>query len=204
MDLFKTGKFIQERRKLKKLTQLELAERLNISEKTVSKWECGKGFPDTSLILPLCEELEINANELLSGKVLSNEEEYKQKAEENILDLKKQQITNTKNLFLLENVLGIMSLIVFLVMVFCAIFGEVTFVAKIVMLVTGSIIFLIGTLFALFIEQKAGYYECSNCGYKYVPKYLSVFFAIHNGRTRLLKCPKCKKYTMNKKVIDNE
>ena len=77
MDLLKVGKFISEKRKEKKLTQLELAQKLNISEKTVSKWECGKGFPDTSLILPLCEVLDLNANELLSGKTIKDDKEYK-------------------------------------------------------------------------------------------------------------------------------
>ena len=71
MDLMQIGKFIAERRKFKKLTQSELAKKMNISEKTVSKWECGYGFPDTSLILPLCNALDITANELLSGKLLS-------------------------------------------------------------------------------------------------------------------------------------
>ena len=67
MDLLKTGKFIADRRKQKKLTQAELANIIGISEKTVSKWECGNGFPDTSLMLPLCEALDISANGLLSG-----------------------------------------------------------------------------------------------------------------------------------------
>ena len=70
MDLSKTGKFIAERRKEKGLTQVKLAEKLNVSEKTISKWECGNGFPDTTLILPLCEILEISSNELLSAKLL--------------------------------------------------------------------------------------------------------------------------------------
>ena len=70
MDLKKTGEFIAERRKEKGLTQQALAEQIFVSEKTISKWECGKGFPDTSLILPLCEALEISANELLSAHKL--------------------------------------------------------------------------------------------------------------------------------------
>ena len=72
MDLKETGLCIKEQRKNKNLTQAELAEKLNVSEKTVSKWECGNGFPDTSIMLPLCEVLEISANELLSGKKLAN------------------------------------------------------------------------------------------------------------------------------------
>ena len=70
MDLGIIGKFIQERRKAKKLTQVQLSEILEVSEKTISKWESGRGFPDTTLILPLCKVLDITANELLSGKLL--------------------------------------------------------------------------------------------------------------------------------------
>ena len=81
MDTIKIGKFIQEQRKLKNLTQLQLAIKIGVSEKTISKWECGKGMPDASLMLPLCKSLNISANELLSGEKLSNNE-YKDKAEE--------------------------------------------------------------------------------------------------------------------------
>ena len=82
MDQIKTGKFIAEERKNKKLTQRQLAEILNISDKTISKWETGNGFPEISLLQPLCRALDISVNELLSGERLS-EDEYKKKAEEN-------------------------------------------------------------------------------------------------------------------------
>lgn len=74
MDQNKIGKFIAELRKNKKITQKELAERLNISEKTISKWECGKGLPEVSLMKPLCKELEITVTELLNGERESTEE----------------------------------------------------------------------------------------------------------------------------------
>ena len=75
MNLLNTGNLIQTKRKQINLTQLELSQKLNVSEKTISKWECGKGFPETSLILPLCKELNITANELLSGKLLPSDKE---------------------------------------------------------------------------------------------------------------------------------
>ena len=80
MDQIKIGKFISEERKRKKYTQKELAEILGISDKTISKWERGNGFPEVSLLLPLCNELEISVNELLSGERLE-EVDYKKKAE---------------------------------------------------------------------------------------------------------------------------
>ncbi len=86
MDQQKIGKFILEERKKKGYTQKQLADKLSISDKTVSKWENGNGIPDISLLLPLCEEFGISVNELLSGECLTDTE-YKQKAEENIMKL---------------------------------------------------------------------------------------------------------------------
>ncbi len=86
MDLIKIGKFISEQRKNKGLSQVELADRLNISNKTISKWERGNGFPDVSLLLPLCEELDISVNELLSGQRLEATE-YHERAEENLIEV---------------------------------------------------------------------------------------------------------------------
>lgn len=90
MNQIKIGKFIMERRKKKNFTQKQLAELLCISDKTVSKWECGRGLPEIDIILPLCEILEINVNELLSGEELS-EEVYNIKAEENMINLMKEK-----------------------------------------------------------------------------------------------------------------
>ena len=86
MDQLKSGKFIAELRKTHGMTQLQLAEKLGVSDKTVSRWECGKGMPELSILMPLCEVLEINVNELLSGEFLT-QESYSQKAEENMLNL---------------------------------------------------------------------------------------------------------------------
>lgn len=86
MDQIAIGNFIKALRKEKSLTQRELAEMLNISEKTVSKWETGSGLPEVSLMLPLCELLEISVNELLSGERL-DANRYQEKAEENIVSI---------------------------------------------------------------------------------------------------------------------
>lgn len=85
MDQKKIGKFILELRKEKNMTQSELANKLQISDKTVSKWENGRGMPDLSLIKPLCDILGITVNDLLSGEKIENEN-YQEKAEENILN----------------------------------------------------------------------------------------------------------------------
>ena len=95
MNQEKIGKFIAKCRKDKNLTQGELADKLNISNKAISKWETGRGMPDASIMLELCAYLGITVNELLSGEKLE-EEEYKEKANENIINIAKESEKNKK------------------------------------------------------------------------------------------------------------
>lgn len=85
MNQEKIGKFISECRKAKKITQSELAEQLNVTDRSVSNWENGKNMPDLSLFKPLCEILNITINELLSGEKIK-EDNYQEKLEENIIN----------------------------------------------------------------------------------------------------------------------
>ena len=89
MDQIKIGKFIAECRKKNNLTQAQLAEKLNITDRAISKWENGKGMPDSSIMLDLCNELKISVNELLSGEMISMENENK-KQEQLLLDIAKE------------------------------------------------------------------------------------------------------------------
>ncbi len=98
MDQVKIGKFIAAERKRKGYTQKQLSGKLQISNKTVSKWECGNGFPEVTFLLPLCTELDITVNELLSGERVS-EEDYRKKAEENMVNLVKEAQENRKKIF---------------------------------------------------------------------------------------------------------
>lgn len=95
MNQMVTGKFIASERKRKGYTQRQLADLLQISDKTVSKWERGNGFPEVSLLLPLCNELDITVNELLSGERVS-EEDYQKKAEENMVNMIQEREENKK------------------------------------------------------------------------------------------------------------
>ena len=95
MNQEKIGKFIAKCRKDKNLTQGELADKLNISNKAISKWETGRGMPDASIMLELCAYLGITVNELLSGEKLE-EGEYKEKANENIINIAKESEKNKK------------------------------------------------------------------------------------------------------------
>ena len=100
MNQEKIGKFIAECRKDKKLTQQELAEKLGVTDKSIGNWENGRNMPDLSLFKPLCDELGITINELLSGEKIESEV-YQEKFEENIINTidystKKIKITKDK------------------------------------------------------------------------------------------------------------
>ena len=200
MNQIKIGKFIAECRKNKNMTQAELAEKLNITDRAISKWETGKGMPDSSIMLELCNELDISVNELLSGEKIEMDN-YHKIAEENLVELKKLDETKNRMLLQLEIIIGILSAIAFLgVVLLTNIFVEnQTYIS--IICICLFIIFFIGISFTLKIETIAGYYECKKCNHKYIPKYNDVFWSIHLGRTRYLKCPKCNQKSWNKKVI---
>ncbi len=200
MDQIKIGKFIAECRKKNNLTQMQLAEKLNITDRAISKWENGKAMPDSSIMIDLCNELKISVNELLSGEMIKMEN-YDKKAEENFIKLQKEKEDSNKRLLFTETIIGTITTVSFLVMIFLTIFSIENIVWKTIAIIIGIIIFIIGIGTCLLIEQKAGYYECNNCKHKYIPNYKQVLFAMHSGRTRYMRCPKCHKKTWNKKVI---
>lgn len=203
MNQVKIGQFISECRKSKNMTQAQLAEKLNITDRAISKWETGKGMPDSSIMLELCNELGITVNELLSGERISMND-YTKKMEENLLELKKSEEEKNIMLLQLEIVIGVISTVVFLgAITFANLFvQDRTYIA--IIGISSFIIFLIGISFALKIEAVAGYYECRKCHYKYVPTYKDIYWAIHLGRSRYLKCPHCNQKSWNKKVISKE
>lgn len=200
MDYNKIGNFIMAERKAKKLTQAKLAEKLFVSEKTISKWENGNGIPDTNSLPKLCEIFEISLNELLNGERFSDES-YINKAEEKLLDLQKIKEDGDKRLLSMEIVIGFLSITILLSLTLIAKFIEMENWIKIVLIVFGSVVAMIGIGFALKIEQVAGYYVCKKCNHKYIPTYKQVFWAPHINRTRYLKCPHCKQKSWNKKVV---
>lgn len=110
MNQEKIGKFIAQCRKGKQMTQAQLAEKLNVTDKAISKWETGKGMPDSSIMLELCDLLGISVNELLSGEVLSMEN-YKVKAEKNLIELQEKRSKAEKGFKKLSIVLAIIVII---------------------------------------------------------------------------------------------
>ncbi len=200
MDQLKIGKFIAECRKNQNLTQSQLAEMLYITDRAVSKWETGRAIPDSSIMLKLCSILKITVNDLLSGEVVKMDN-YNSDIEKNLLTLVKEKQEADKRLLRIEIFIGILVTVIFLSLDFVASFVKMEAWLRIVLIIIGSIIFCIGLGVSLRIEQKAGYYECRKCGHKYIPTYSSVFWSMHSGRTRYMKCPNCGKKSWNKKVI---
>lgn len=200
MDLIKIGNFISSKRKEKNITQSDLAEKLNVSDRAVSKWENGICLPDASNMSVLCEILDITINDLFSGEVVDMKDN-KKKLEQNLLEMTKAKEESDKKLLNLEILIGLLACIVLFSSIALASLVEIADWLRVIIVVVGFIAFIISMLYALRIEQVVGYYECSECHYKYVPTYKSVNLAIHIGRTRRMKCPKCGKNSWQKKVL---
>ena len=129
---------------------------------------------------------------------------YNEKAEQNLLEMTKQKEEADKRLLRVEILMGILCILPLLISIVIVSIVPMEEWLGTVIILTSLIPLLIATPFAIRIEQTAGYYQCSKCGNRYVPKYKSVFIATHIGRTRYMKCPKCNKRSWNKKVISKE
>lgn len=200
MNIDKVGNFISERRKAKKLTQEKLAEKLNISDRAISKWERGICLPDASIMIPLCEILDINVNELLSGEML-NEKEYNKKSEELLLELKRLEEEKDKTIFHSAYFFTFIILFLFLGICFIISFYLEEEPIQLAIILVSLVLLLIACLYAVKIESLVGYHECKLCHHKHKPSYKEVLWAMHFGTTRYLRCPKCNKKSWNKKVI---
>ena len=203
MNQVKVGKFIAECRKNNNLTQKQLAEKLNITDRAISKWENGKSLPDSSIMLELCDILKISVNDLLNGEVVLVDN-YKEKSEKLILEMAKQKEDADRRLLFLEIVIGVFSVIVLLGFSLVAAIVQMPDWLRAVLVVTGFVLGMIGLMYALKIEQTAGYYECRKCGHRYIPAFNSVVWAMHFGRTRYMKCPECNKMSWQKKVLKKD
>ncbi len=200
MEQLKIGKFIAEQRKQKNITQLELAEKLYITDKAVSKWERGVAMPDSSIMLALCEILGISVNELLRGEKM-NMENSEQKNEQLLLDLTKELEQKNKTIWKCMWVIMIVSMTALLAGIFVAAFLIPEGIWQLVTILGVCVLFLIPCYYAVKLEVSVGVYKCKRCGEEIVPTYKEAMMAMHKGFTRHLFCPKCNKRTWCKKVI---
>ena len=200
MDQIKIGRFIAECRKKSNLTQMQLAEKLGITDKAVSKWERGVAMPDTSIMPELCEILGISINELFSGE--KNDMDHNtQKNEQLLLDMAKELEKKNKTIWSSMWAIMIVSMTALIAGIFIAAFLIPEGVWQLVTILGVCVAFLMPCFYALKLEVSVGAYKCQNCGYEIVPTYKEVMMAMHRGFTRHLKCPKCNKRTWCKKVL---
>lgn len=199
MDQIKIGKFISEMRKAQSLTQRQLADALNISDKTVSKWETGRGLPEVALMLPLCELLHINVNELLSGERLTAAD-YSQKAEENMMKLMKEKEESKKKI-VLSLVICMIVIVAAVTLVVVAGYAEMGTLARVALIAVALVIVVAGIGVACVLDYDAGAYECKHCGERFVPDLKSYVMGAHTITRRQLTCPHCGKRSYCKRRL---
>ena len=200
MDQIKIGKFIAECRKKNNLTQMQLAEKLNITDRAISKWENGKGMPDSGVMLDLCNELKISVNELLCGEMISVENKN-EKEEQLLFNMTKEIEGKNKIIWTSMWIIMIVSIISLFAGITIAAFLIPEGTLQLVTVLGLCVVFLIPCFYALKLEVSVGYYKCKNCGQEIIPTYSEALWAMHRGTTRYLKCSKCNKRTWCKKII---
>ena len=199
MDQIKIGKFIAECRKKKNLTQAQLAEKLNVTDRAISKWETGKAMPDSNIMLELCNILGINVNELLCGEMINMEQKDKQ-LNELILQMATNEERYHKRL--------LHSAIVIIATSLVALICLITLISLLIpecgfqnfLIIVSFILFIIPCVIALKFKVETGYYECKNCQHMFVPNYKEIALLMQTPTRRLLKCTKCGKWTWCKKL----
>lgn len=199
MDQIKIGEFIAEERKAKKYTQRELADKLSISDKTISKWERGNGFPEVSLLLPLCNELEITVNELLSGERLQAMD-YKKKAEENMVNLVK-EAQESKKKIIMSAMVGVLVIVAAVPLFVVAGMFEMQVWTRVLLMGIGFVITVMGIAIACVLDREAGAFECPECNNRFVPDMKSYIMGPHTITKRKLVCPYCGAHKYCKKVL---
>ena len=199
MNQIKIGRFIATCRKQQNLTQLQLADKLGITDKAVSKWERGVAMPDTAIMLALCDILRIRVNELLSGEKIDMENNN-QKNEQLLLDMAKELEKKNKTIWSSMWAIMIVSMAGLFASLFAARFLIPEGAWQLVTILGACVLFLIPCFYALKLEVSVGAYKCKNCGHEIVPTYSEALWAMHKGTTRYLKCPKCGTRSWCKKI----
>ena len=202
MDQIKIGKFIASLRKEQGLTQAVLADRLGITDRAVSKWETGKCLPDASVMPELCDILKISVSELFAGERIDMEN-LRESNEKLLLELKEGEERSNRKLLHIRISLIVISLVVYMAILIIA-----SFLLKMELLnfaiplfITAFVLLISLVTIAILIERDAGYFECPECGERYVPTMRAFIVSPHMGTTHHLKCPKCGRKAWHKKVM---
>ena len=215
MDQIKVGRFIAECRKEKKITQAQLAEKLCITDKAISKWERGIAMPDSSIMLELCNILEINVNELLSGERITKEDENKKNQELLLQMTKKEEETRKKlhinawifkiAMFVLSCGIGVIFGIVFCFLYFESEVDRQIFTFILFLTLFLFVVIIVGAIITVKMETDSGCFICKSCKHEFNPTFKAAFFAFVIGTPKkyrsYLKCPKCGKKTWAQKKV---
>lgn len=202
MDQVKIGQFIKAVRKEKNLTQREVAEKLLISEKTVSKWETGNGLPEVSLMKPLCDLLGISLNEFFSGERL-DEKQYYAKAEANIMSLVEEKAKAKKGI-ICSVIVIVMTILASFTLILVAGLFEMALWLRIIFIAVAGFLIVSGLIVSIILDRDAGVFECPHCGERFVPTAKAYVFSLHGITWRRLRCPKCHKKGFCKKKLSRE
>lgn len=194
MNQIQIGRFIAASRKTQGMTQRQLADKLGISDKTVSKWERGKGLPEVGLMLPLCASLDITVNDLLSGERVSDAN-YQKKAEKNMMDLMKENEEN-KRWMLLSVICAVITVIAVCALVVIASLLEMPVIVRVALLIFAAAVAATGIGAAAVLDVKAGYYQCPHCHAVFVPTMAQYVKGLHTLTRRRLTCPDCGRTSM--------
>ena len=201
MDQIKIGRFIAQIRKKQSLTQRQLADILGVSDKTISKWETGSGLPEVSLMMPLCDALHINVNELLSGECLADAD-YKKKAEENMMNLVKEREESKKKI-ILSVIVCALTILSGITIILLSGYFEMELWLRTLLNVIAFIVIAGGIGVAVVLDMNAGTFECRKCGTRFVPDIKDYIAGPHTITTRKLKCPHCGEKSYCKKRLSH-
>ena len=179
---------------------MQLAEKLGITDKAISKWERGIAMPDTSIMLDLCDILCISVNELLNGEKVDMENNNPIN-EQILLDMAKELEKKNKTIWSAMWIIMTVSTTALISGLFIAAFLIPEGIWQLVTILGVCVLFLIPCFYALKLEVSIGAYKCKNCGHEIIPTYTQALNAPHMGTTRYLKCPECNKRTWCKKAL---
>ena len=192
MEQTTTGQFIKQLRKDRGLTQRQLAEKINVSEKTISKWETDGGLPDVGLMLPLSRALGVSVNELLSGQRLDSDS-YAAHAEENLSAFMQDKVSGkTKSAVALVSLISVILSATGLIVI-CAGYADIEAWLRIVMIAAGFLSIFSFVALACVLGASSEIFECPKCGKKFSTGFWQYVAGAHTATKRRLKCPHCGK-----------
>jgi transcriptional regulator with XRE-family HTH domain len=204
MDIGKTGEFIAEKRKQKGWTQRDISEMLCVTDRAVSKWECGKGLPDVALLPQLCELLGVSISELLNGREAAAESNQSTN-ERTIMELLKERQANKKRVWW-QVAIAFVGLIVMLGACLLASFHLAKGIGYpwiwFVTIGLGGLIMLVCFVVTISIALQTGTFECKNCKHRFMPARSEYIKSMQFFGIRRLKCPHCGKITWCKPKLE--